>query len=506
MDNTLPNYTELQQEQSVDIKALYFKFLSYWYLFFITIVLVMLIAFLFNKYTKPVYKVKSTVLITEEKGGMSDAQSLLGFGNITNTQKLQNQIGILKSRSLVSRTVKSINLNYSCFKEDNFITSEIYKESPFTVVIDTSHLQPVGNIKFYVTILSADEYRLEAEGQDLTLYDYRLYKDTEKKVALLKYDKKHRFGEMVSNGDFGFRIEKTLKYDPKTVLNQRYYFVFNTLNGLISEFSGYEIEPINKEASIVEISLKGNNSQKAVDFLNQLTREYIRQGLEKKNQIAINTIIFIDSQLSEIRDSLNTNENVLQNFRTSNQIMNLDAQSQQVYTSITELEKVKAELLVKSKYYNNLRDYIQKSNDDINEVVVPSSMGIDDPVMTQILTELQKLYTEKAERLLGSKPNNPMVLQIDQKIANTKKALSESINNIVKTSDISIKDIEKRIADLSGFFRNLPATQRQLIGFERKYKLNDAIYTYLLQKRSEAAITKASTILTPSATFKKKTA
>lgn len=128
MENKFPNYSEMQQEQSVDIKALYFKFLSYWYLFFISIVLVMLIAFLFNKYTKPVFKVKSTVLITEEKGGLSDAQSLLGFGNITNTQKLQNQIGILKSRSLVLRTLKSLNFNVSLYQEDNFVTSEIYKE------------------------------------------------------------------------------------------------------------------------------------------------------------------------------------------------------------------------------------------------------------------------------------------------------------------------------------------------------------------------------------------
>jgi uncharacterized protein involved in exopolysaccharide biosynthesis len=104
--------------------------------------------------------------------------------------------------------------------------------------------------------------------------------------------------------------------------------------------------------------LKGNNSQKAVDFLNQLTHEYIRQGLEKKNQIAINTILFIDGQLLEIRDSLNTNETVLQNFRTNNQIMNLDAQAQQIYNNITELEKEKAVLLVKAKYYNNLKEYI----------------------------------------------------------------------------------------------------------------------------------------------------
>ena len=72
----------------------------------------------------------------------------------------------------------------------------------------------------------------------------------------MKYDNKHRFGEQVTDLNFSFRIEKTSKYDPKTDLNQRYYFTFNSLNAMITQFSGYEIEPINKEASIVEISLE----------------------------------------------------------------------------------------------------------------------------------------------------------------------------------------------------------------------------------------------------------
>jgi len=71
MENNIPNYSEMQ-EQSVDVKALFYKFLNYWYLFLVSIILVMLIAYLFNRYTEPVYKVKSTILIKEEKGGMSD--------------------------------------------------------------------------------------------------------------------------------------------------------------------------------------------------------------------------------------------------------------------------------------------------------------------------------------------------------------------------------------------------------------------------------------------------
>jgi len=193
MDSRNPNYNEMQMEQSVDIKALFFKFLSYWYLFFITIMLAMLTAFLFNKYTEPVYKIKTTVLITEDRNGLNGAQSLLGFGNVTNTQKLQNQIGILRSRSLVARTLKSLNFNVSIYNEDNFIKTEVYKTAPFDVFVDTSHLQPIGNIKFYITILSTTQYRVEAEGQDLGTYNYRTYSDGKKAIPWLKYDKTHLF-------------------------------------------------------------------------------------------------------------------------------------------------------------------------------------------------------------------------------------------------------------------------------------------------------------------------
>lgn len=85
------------------------------------------------------------------------------------------------------------------------------------------------------------------------MYDYRTYKEGGKKLASVKYDKKHRFGEKVTTSDFSFQIDKTARFDAKTSLNQRYYFVFNSLNSSISEFFGlYGIEPINKRLPLLK--------------------------------------------------------------------------------------------------------------------------------------------------------------------------------------------------------------------------------------------------------------
>ncbi len=177
----------------------------------------------------------------------------------------------------------------------------------------------------------------------------------------------------------------------------------------------------------------------------------------------------------DISDSLTFAETRLQDFRASNEVMDLDFKANQVFTIMRQLEDQKAQLIVKSKYYKNLQDYLIKHKESIDDIVVPSSMGIDDPLLTQLITELAKLYTERAQLLLNSSERNPYVVAIDQRIATTKNTISENIQNIINTSSISIKDIDERIGRLELEIGRLPQTQRQLFGIERTFKLNDAI-------------------------------
>ncbi|MCX6231895.1 MAG: polysaccharide biosynthesis tyrosine autokinase [Bacteroidetes bacterium] len=488
INNNLQQQTE--HEDKVDIMLILFKVLSNWHYFAISIVLTLLLAFVFNKYSIPVYEVKSTVLIKDDKkggGGNDLMKGLMLFGSQKN---VQNEIGVLQSYTLTNKAVKQLNFHVSYFEEASFKTVEIYKENPFEVIIDTAYNQLVG-VQMSLKILSNEKFEIEIpEQNDATLFNFREEKALEEKVNIRKVKKTLYFGETYKDDYLNFKVLLTPKYKGNVNNGKNYMFSINDINQLTAQFLDLKIEPINKEATVLAISFKNRNKQKAIDFINALTTAYINSDLEEKNQTASNTIGFIDMQLSGITDSLHVVENQLQDFRTTNKIMNITDESKIILDKLSLLDNQKAMQSLKAKYYQSLMDYINSNS----VTVAPSTMGIDDPLLGKLVEELIKTTAEKEKTNLSSYPTNKDMVALDIKINNLKKSLAENIKNIVNMSNISIREIDKRTDLVNTELNKLPATERRMINIQRKFKVNDEIYTYLLQKRAESAISKASNI------------
>ncbi|MBT3174531.1 MAG: polysaccharide biosynthesis tyrosine autokinase, partial [Lentimicrobiaceae bacterium] len=490
----MENFEGIQQhEESIDIKALFFKFISHWYLFALTLFVAVIVAFMFNKYTSPVYEVNTTVLVKDEKGALDPSSMLGGLGLSNNQQNVENEIGILRSFSLTYRAIKDLDFEISYFIDEGLISTELYHTSPFEVIMDTSIPQTVGQ-KFNVRILSSSEYSIELNGELLNKYNFSTKENVGDAVESGKWKGTFRFGELIENEYGSFKIILNDRFDSEKDFESSYYFIFNDYLSLTKRFRGFEIEPINREASILQIKLENNNTKKAVNFLNMLTKVYLQRGLDQKNMIASNTIRFIDGQLDVISDTLRAAETDLQTFQSDNEVMDLSFQAQQVFTYIEELQKQKAEMVVKSKYYNNLRNYIQKNSQDIDQLVAPSAMGIDDPVLNALVGQLIELYSKKSELLLTGTDRNPSVISINTQIRSTQNAILGNIGNIIENSNEVLADIDNRIDKITRKASNLPVTQRELINFQRQFDIANNIYTYLLEKRSEAQITKASNL------------
>jgi len=496
VENTqnIQNIVQHQEEESFDYKALFFKLYRYWYFFILTIFIALLIAFLFNKYTKAIYEVSTTVLISSDEGTL-DAQQLLGFGGSNNKQNIENEIGKLQSYTLINHTIKELDLRISYFEEDNFVTSELYKNNPFIIEMDSLHPQPV-NVKFKLNFQDGNTFSLEAEGKGVKLYDFSEYIMVKNKLDAtevnVSLDTTFAFGKYASNKFFRFKVLVNENYKPDVHDSKSFYFIFNDIGKLTKQFQAFSIEPIKDESSIINITLKANNVKKSIDFLNTLTDVYLSRDLEKKNRVAENTINFIDSQLGEISDSLNFAEENLQNFRTSKQVMNLDHQATLVFEQLKNLENEKAILYLKSKYYKTLKDYINEKRDLDDVLTIPTTLGIEDPLISRLILNLSDLYAEKEEKLYFSTSEGPGIIQVEAAIKSSESTLLENIIYIINTSEISVKDIDKRIAELEKRINTLPATQREFLGIERKFQLSNRMYNYLQEKRSEAQITMAS--------------
>lgn len=489
-------------QQRTDYKELFYRLYRHKKWFILSFILLIGIALIYNKVTKNRYENQTTLLLQEEENNnfMTGENVMQGFGLFAPNQNIENEIGILESFTLINDAIIQLNLETTIFKEENLLgdkldfsflktDTEIYNESPVRISIDKSSLQPI-DLKIHFRIIDRNKFKIEAFGTEVPMYSY-LEDDVIFIADSIRINGIYKFDQEIKGENFNFKIHLKTK-DIATWKGEKTFFVFNNLNLLTLEYQSY-IDAVNtsKTSSLVVITMKGDNKYKITDFLNTLSNSYLDRNLEKKNRIAVNTVKFIDSQISEVSDSLNIAESKLQNFRTSNQVMDLSFQGQKSFEKLSELESQRAILIVQQKYYDYIRDYFNR-NSDMSDLIAPSSMGVQDPLLNQLILDLIALNSERRNLLNRGNTKNLFLNNIEVQINNLKKTIQENITNNAATTEIAIQDVNNRVARINSEMSKLPSTERQLFGIERKFKLNDAIYTFLLQKRSEAQIARAS--------------
>ncbi|MQY79717.1 MAG: tyrosine protein kinase, partial [Bacteroidetes bacterium] len=470
------------QEENIDIKKFLFKILSNWYWFALSLFIALTAAYLVNRYSEPIFSVSSTLIVRDDqKGkGLTGAEQVIeGMEIFRSTKNVQNEIGILQSYFLANKAIlelKEFEVTYILVGRRGIKEAKLYTRSPFKVNIDTSHYQLRG-YPIYVKFLSGSEYKLELDEE---------YNINE----ILK------FGEEFENDNLKFNI--TMRDAENFNLDQwtsnKFYFIINNLNALTNQYRGKLSVTVNdKKGSILTLSTQGYVAQQEVDYLNKLSEVYIRSGLEEKNKTAENTLTFIDEQLKEIVDSLTTAEINLQNFRLNNQIIDISKEGSAIFEKLEKFQSEKTLIAIRLKYYDYLMKYIEEKNDFL-DVISPSIMGINDPLLISLISKLAELYAEKGELLYSTRENSPLLNLSNVKIQNARASLLENVNNIINTTNISLKDVNQRIAEVKAEVQKLPVTERELIGIQRMFNLNDDLYTYLLEKRAEAGIARASNI------------
>ncbi len=493
---------------NMDYKKFINRLLSFRKAYIIIIFLSLLLAFLFNRFSSVKYQNYTTIYLPSQDNNnlLSSPNDLIkSFGLFDKQKIIENELEILRSFSLVKTVVNEMNLQVTYFSTNNSamadmffntpftIRTELYNDSPIKVVLDPSVPQAT-NMAFKITFINENEFILEATGKQVPLFNYIDDRITSF-IPEIYFKQQFKFDDDVKTKYFNFRILKDKNFNTDFTKDLNMFFIFNNINDLtLSLQRSLKPEPVSQLATLIRVTFKGTNSTKVTDFLNSLTSAYIERNLEKKNKMALSTVDFIDSQISDIADSLSFVESTLKNFRSSQGVMDLSFQGQQIFEQLNKLENEKAALSVQKKYYQNLNDYLS-TNSDISEVMAPSSMNVVDPILNGLVTQLLSLNAEKASLLKNStNQQNLYLADINVRIENIRRTIKETVKNTVSSLNMSLNEINYRMSKASGQISQMPKTELQLKGIERKFNLNDAIYTFLMQKRSEAQISKAASM------------
>ncbi len=463
-------------EQGFDFKKVLSRvFKNYWYVILITFVLSVGLAFYLYFSTSPSYLIGGRLLISDTQNGnsaVSQASGALPEVMLGHKSNFDNQLIILTSYRQIEKAINQLDFTVSYFEYDRLRLFEIYKSSPFKVALDTTMIG-LKNLQFDLEFTSKDEFILTSLNED--------------------YTKSHRFFEKIVTPRFAFTIipisEKTQGGDYQ---NKKYRFSTHKISSLVGKYQGKVFaERLNSHASVVQLTLTDNNVAKGIDFLDKLCQVSVSYTLEKKNIIANNTIKFINAQLIGVSDSLSEAERVLENFRSKNEVMDVSMQGQMIIQQSQDLENQRVVLLARIDYLKYLYNYIQGDR-NVMDVMSPLSMGINDPVLSQLLTELTSINAEKASMQFNSRVDNPNLVRLDHRLTSLKNSIMENTRNAIESSSSSLGELNDRIMRLSSEIRQLPKTEQLLVGIERRFRMNDQMYTFLLERRSEAEMAKAS--------------
>ncbi len=484
------------QSEAFNIKEFITEALSYKYFYIASFFICLLIAFLVNRFSPTVYEVNSVIGPVEDKRssllGSNDLFS--GLGALAESRNLENDINSLNSFSLVASTIKNLNLEIGYFAgKSSFLQkpSQIYLGNPYTVSIDKSHIQPI-NARFRIDILDDQSYRITASEDEIAYYNY-IDNAVVSEKNLFKVDTICRFNETVSSFNYKFSISLNRElYNPKTVKETDFWFEFYHLDQLTKSYlKRLEVEPVSIRSSLINLLFTGENKRLTIDFLNNFIQAYLDDNLSKKNKIARNTIDFIDSQISEISDSLTISESKLRDYRSAHQVTDLSYQGQQALESMREIENERTTLQVQERYYNYVLDYMEK-NQDMSSLSPPSAANVVDPIMNSLVLELLTLNSQRATILSNNAEKNLFLGQIENKIKLQKQAIIENVKNNLNTLNLTQNELVYRESKLSGEISKLPRTELNMVSMQRQFNLTDQIYTFLLEKKAEAAIAMAS--------------
>ncbi|ALJ00984.1 GumC family protein [Rufibacter tibetensis] len=447
------------------LSILSFRYLPYWPLFVLLGLTFLSLAVVFTKYITPTYVISATLVLKDKVRGVEESETLQSLNLYAGGKIVENEVLVLQSRTLMRDVVTNLHLYAPVFEKGRIKPASAYLTSPVRVEV-----QNLNKVK------EQPEISFEYNEASNTVH---------------VEGRRHPLGQWITFPYGTLRFVKNPEQKRSTD-RSLYFSLVDPRKTTVGLLNNLEVGATSKLSSVVNIKYTDEVPERGEDIVNALIDAYTRASIQNNNQLATNTLSFVTERVNLLEQELDSINRRIQNFRSAEGVVDLSEQGRLYLQNVSENDRKASDLDMQLAALSQVEQHVRSGENRTG--IIPTTLGINDPVLTDLLQTLNELELQYANLRRTTGENNPIAQAIQGEIQKIRPNVLSIVRNQRQRLQASRNNLNATSGKFNSLIRNIPRKERELLEISRQQAIKNDVYAFLLQRKEEAELSSASTI------------